>query len=150
MRPRRSGEGHDGHVDQPPRESGARLLDGAAAIEVVYHGDVGTDVLVRVSGEALGLAREHGVHHVLTDCSTMTSDPSVFSLYDLAALLGRLGVTEVYREAVLMSELPQLHPGFEIYENTMSNRGLTVRCFRHRDKALSWLTDRDDDAQSNR
>ena len=119
--------------------SSAHLLAEPPAIEVVYSGAVTTAVLSEVSGAALGLARENDVWHVLTDCRDMSSDPSVFSLYDLAALLGQLGVSDRYREAVVVPASVEMRESFEFYENTMVNRGLDVRCFRGRDEAAAWL-----------
>ena len=118
--------------------SSARLLDDPTVIEVVYAGVVTAETLAEVPAAALALAREHDVWHVLTDCSEMTSDPSIFSLYDLAALLSQLGVAARYREAVVLSTTSE-RDGFEFYENTMVNRGLEVRCFRDRRDALVWL-----------
>ena len=126
---------HDGGTT-----SGSRAwLRDDAALEVVYDGAVDAQVLTAVSGQALALGQEHDVWHVLTDCSRMTSDPSVFSLYDLAALLAQLGVSQHYREAIVLPDDPVLREGFEFYENTMANRGLEVRCFRERAVAVAWL-----------
>lgn len=118
---------------------GARLLDDPRAIEVVYVGAVTAEVLAGTAAEALALARENDVWRVLTDCRGMSSDPSVFSLYDLAALLSQLGVATRYREAVVTPGSSALDEGFEFYENTMVNRGLQARCFRNRDDAVAWL-----------
>jgi hypothetical protein len=117
----------------------AQLLDDPRVIEVVYSGAATAAVLAEVSGTALALAREHDVWRVITDCRDMTSDPSVFSLYDLAALLSQLGVASRYREAVVLPPTSDMRDGFEFYENTMVNRGLVVRCFRERDDAVAWL-----------
>jgi hypothetical protein len=119
--------------------SSAALRDDPRRIEVVYAGDVTAEVLAGTAGEALTLARENDEWHVLTDCRGMSSDPSIFSLYDLAALLSQLGVAGRYREALVTPESSALDEGFEFYENTMVNRGLQVRCFRSRDDAIGWL-----------
>jgi hypothetical protein len=110
-------------------------------VEVHYSGDVIPDDLTSVAAEAFTLAQKIGTFHVLTDCSAMTSNPSVFTLYDLASTIEQLGLARVYREAVIISEDRSHENGFEFYENAMVNRGLSVRRFRHRDDALAWLAE---------
>ena len=110
-------------------------------LEVRYSGAVVPDDLTSVAAEAFALAQENGTFHVLTDCSDMTSNPSIFTLYDLASTVEHLGLARVYREAVVVSQDRAHDAGFEFYENTMVNRGLSVRRFRHRDDALAWLGD---------
>jgi hypothetical protein len=110
-------------------------------VEVHYSGAVIPDDLTSVTAEAFALAQENGTFHVLTDCSTMTSNPSVFTLYDLASTIEHLGLARVYREALVESEDRSHETEFEFYENTMVNRGLSVRRFRHREDALAWLAE---------
>ena len=112
-------------------------------VEVRYSGAVVPDDLTIVAAEAFALAQENGIFHVLTDCSAMTSNPSIFKLYDLASTIEQLGLARVYREAVLVSEDRSHEHEFQFYENTMVNRGLSVRRFRRRDDALAWLADVD-------
>jgi hypothetical protein len=121
----------------------ATFCDDPVRVEVRYSGAVVPDDITSVAAEALALAQENGTFHVLTDCTAMTSNPSVFTLYDLASTIEQLGLARVYREAVVVSEDRSHETEFEFYENTMVNRGLSVRRFRRHEEARSWLADAD-------
>ena len=64
-----------------------RLLDSPRCIEVRYFATVTGDDVATGLREGFALAVEHDLWHILTDTSELTSDPSVFALYDVATQL---------------------------------------------------------------
>lgn len=117
----------------------ARLLDDPRCIEVRYFGSVDSDDVGAALREGLALAAEHDLWLVLTDTSQLTSDPSVFALYDLAGQLAELGVARRYREALVAPQSADSLETARFYEDAMVNRGLTAKVFAHRADAEAWL-----------
>jgi hypothetical protein len=118
-----------------------RLLDSPRCIEVRYVGNVTADDVATGFREGLDLAVEHDVWHILTDTSELTSDPSVFTLYDLATQISDAGVAHRYREALVAPPGADSLEGARFYEDAMVNRGLLARVFGSRLEAEAWLVE---------
>jgi hypothetical protein len=116
-----------------------RLLEAPRCIELLYVGEVTDDDVRAGLAEGTRLAQEHHVWHVLTDTSELTSDPSVFALYDVAASVAAAGVAGIYREAVVAPRETPTLTSTRFYEDAMVNRSLTVRVFTDRAEAEAWL-----------
>jgi hypothetical protein len=121
--------------------STVRVLDGPRCIEARYFGDVTVDDLATALRDALALAHEHDLWLFLADTSELTSDPSVFALYDIATKISDVGVTRRFREAVVAPPGSASLESAQFYEDAMVNRGLVARVFGSRDDAERWLVD---------
>ena len=122
-----------------------RLLEDPPCIEATYFGDVTPEDLVRALDGAFELARQHGIWLFLADTSQLTSDPSVFALYDVAAQLSDAGVARRYREALVAPPGADSLETAKFYEDTMVNRGLMAKVFATRAEAEAWLVEQDRD-----
>ena len=122
-----------------------RLLEDPPCIEATYFGDVTPEDLVRALDGAFELARQHGIWLFLADTSQLTSDPSVFALYDLATQLSDAGVARRYREALVAPPGADSLETARFYEDAMVNRGLLARVFATRAEAEAWLVQQERD-----
>lgn len=119
----------------------ARVLDSPRCIEIRYFGVVTADDVALGLGEGLRLAHENDLWLVLADTSELTSDPSVFALYDVATQLSEAGIAPRYREAVVARPGEDSFETARFYEDTMVNRGLITRVFTERGQAEAWLVE---------
>jgi len=116
-----------------------RLVDSPRCIEVRYFGEVTPADLVTALDAAFALAREEDLWFILADTSELTSDPSVFALYDVAAQIADAGIARRYREAVVAPPGAASADSARFFEDATVNRGLIARVFGDRDAAESWL-----------
>ncbi len=116
-----------------------RLLDDPVCIEVCYFGDVTPADLITALDAVFALAREEDLWLILADTSELTSDPSVFALYDVAAQIADAGVARRFREAVVAPPDAASADSARFFEDAMVNRGLFARVFGDRDAAAAWL-----------
>jgi hypothetical protein len=87
----------------------------------------------------LALAAEKGALLFLGDVSALPNSASAIDVYELAAMLDRLGVDRRMREALVVSP-DSTHAGsFDFYVTATSNRGLQVRLFGTIEEAKEWL-----------
>lgn len=120
-----------------------RLVESPRCIEVRYFGTVTGDDVTTGLREGFALAVEHDLWNILTDTSELTSDPSVFSLYDVATQLSDAGVARRYREALVAPPGADSLETARFYEDAMVNRGLLARVFASRAEAEAWLAEQD-------
>lgn len=118
-----------------------RLLDTPVCIEARYFGVVTPEDLTTAFDGAFALMREHDIWLILADTSELTSDPSVFDLYDVAAQIAHAGIARRFREAVVAPPGAQSEESARFFEDAMVNRGLVARVFTDRDAAAAWLTE---------
>ena len=123
----------------------ARLLDSPRCIEVRYFGTVTGDDVATGLRDGFALAVENDLWHILTDTSELTSDPSVFALYDVAAQISDAGVARRFREAVVAPPGAQSEESAKFFEDAMVNRGLLARVFATRAEAEAWLVQQERD-----
>jgi hypothetical protein len=116
-----------------------RLLDDPACIEVRFFGDVTPADLNTAFEAVLALAREEDLWLILADTSELTSDPTVFALYDVAAQVADAGVARRFREAVVAPPGAASADSARFFEDAMVNRGLVARVFGDRVAAEAWL-----------
>lgn len=116
-----------------------RLVESPRCIEVRYFGTVTGDDVTTGLREGFALAVEHDLWNILTDTSELTSDPSVFALYDVAAQIADAGVARRFREAVVAPPGAASADSARFFEDAMVNRGLLARVFGDRDAAAVWL-----------
>lgn len=63
----------------------------------------------------------------------------VADLYFLADALAAAGNVPQFREALLLPSLPDSIEHVRFWETTCANRGLNVRLFDNRQRAIDWL-----------
>jgi hypothetical protein len=120
-----------------------RLVDSPRCIEVRYFGTVTADDVATGLRDGFELAVENDLWSILTDTSELTSDPSVFALYDVATQLSDAGVARRYREALVAPPGADSLETARFYEDAMVNRGLLARVFASRAEAEAWLHEQD-------
>lgn len=118
-----------------------RVLDEPRCVEVRYVGVVTADDVATGLRDGFALALEHDLWLILTDTAELTSDPSVFALFDLATQLSEAGVARRYREALVAPPGAESFATARFYEDAMVNRGLTARVFATRAEAEGWLAE---------
>jgi hypothetical protein len=95
--------------------------------------------LITALDDVFALAREEDLWLILADTSELTSDPSVFALYDVAAQIADAGVARRFREAVVAPPGAASADSARFFEDAMVNRGLVARVFGSRGAAETWL-----------
>jgi hypothetical protein len=108
-------------------------------IETMYAGNLTPDELSDAVMETLSLIRAHDVMLLLADCTTLEGGHSISDLYGLADAVLKTGLAHRIKEAVLLPEIPDTEERVRFWETTCFNRGITVRIFDDRQKALDWL-----------
>lgn len=110
-----------------------------AVVETEFRDDLSpTDLVAAVHG-AVAVARNHGTHLFLADCTCLTGVYSVFDLFALAESLHEFGLPRGSREALIMPSAPGAAFDAEFWETVCRNRGFDVRRFAAREQALAWL-----------
>ncbi len=97
-------------------------------IETLYTGRMTAAELTHAVTETLAAVRDHGRTRLLAD------------LYFVGEMVQKAGLGSAgLREAVLLPVLPEAADNARFWETTASNRGMVVRLFDDRGKALAWL-----------
>lgn len=111
-----------------------------AVVETVFAGLVRPEELRGAFEASMAKAREFGVMWFLADCSCLEGGHTILDLYGLVESLDAVPRSLGFREAILMPSLAGAAEDVRAYETFCVNRGLPVRIFGERDKALAWLT----------
>jgi len=111
-----------------------------AAVEIIYSGVVDRTELEASYVVTFELASASDTWHVLCDLSDLTGGHSFFDLYALVTSVSNLGLGSRFREALLVTEHPELLERARFWETASVNRGVAARAFTDRDTALAWLS----------
>jgi hypothetical protein len=112
----------------------------ASHAEAVYFGTLTAADLEAAAREIMALMQGSNTMLLLADCTGVVGGHSVFDLYALADWL-RTYAPRV-REAVVLPTLDLAAENVRFWETTCRNRGLAVRIFNDRERALEWLYDK--------
>jgi hypothetical protein len=108
-------------------------------IEMVVDGLLTGDEGAEAMTTGLELSQLHGVWNTLADFTHMRQTAPASDIVALAATLARMGVEDVWQEAVILPSDPTTAVWVQLWEAAAVNRGLRVKSFRDRDAALEWL-----------
>jgi hypothetical protein len=116
-----------------------RYLDDDGIVFTEYIPPTTPPELAEIVQANLALAAEKGALLFLGDVSALPDSSSAFDVYELAAMLDRLGVDRRMREALVVGADPAHGGSFDFYVTATSNRGLKVRLFGTIEEAKEWL-----------
>jgi len=120
-------------------ESHVALACDLPIVEAKFVGLVGRDELFRIVSQGLELARTHGVHRHLVDCTELEGGHSLADLFNIAKTIVESPARGLFREALLSRPGSPVDHEISFFQTTARNRGLDVRCFAAREEAVAWL-----------
>jgi hypothetical protein len=109
-------------------------------VEEAFTGSVTPQELQDSFRQVISAARERGFSRILSDCSSLKGGHSVFDLFVLADDLKAESIAHTLKQAVILPEDREAAGLVRFWETTCSNRGIRVRIFEDRQKAIDWLT----------
>ena len=110
-------------------------------IAIRYDGMVDRNALMESLGQASHLAKEKNTYRFLTDCSRMAADGHTLTdvFFGIKAVTESIPRIASYREAILRPRGAEADKLVSFWETTRHNRGLNIRIFDDRERALDWL-----------
>lgn len=108
-------------------------------VETRCCGEVGVADYKAAALATLDHAPVEGCHRLLMDCTALTGGYSVPDLYQLADVVVVAGLEAKTREAVLIPAGADMEAATRFWAANAHKRGLEVKVFNDRSRALSWL-----------
>ena len=121
------------------------MMDMPKAVSVKATGPMKLVLIKQIAAEALAQAASRNVHQFLVDDREMVPELSTLEIYELPAMLERMGLGKRDRAAVVHSKTSPQAMDFRFFEDTARNRGFRIRLFTGMAEALKWLRKRDDE-----
>jgi hypothetical protein len=118
-----------------------RAVQESSFLEVVFTGAVTPKELQAASKQSLSIAREKGLTRLLSDCSAFKGGHSVFDLFTLANDLKAESIALVLKQAIILPGNQEAADLVRFWETTCANRGILVRIFDDRQRAVDWLVE---------
>jgi hypothetical protein len=115
------------------------LTPAHAIIEVTHSGEITASDLRKSGTEALTIAREQGIWHLLTDCSATTKVPGAIDVLNLIELVDQVELDAGFRQALIWPDDAEARLGFDFWRTVEANHGMHARAFGDRDAAIDWL-----------
>jgi hypothetical protein len=115
------------------------LTPAHAIIEVTHTGEITASDLRASGKQALGIAREQGIWHLLTDCSGATKVPGAIDVLNLVGLVDHVELDKGFRQALIWPHDAEARLGFDFWRTVEANHGLHAKAFGDRDAAIAWL-----------
>lgn len=115
------------------------LTPAHAIIEVTHSGEITASDLRKSGTEALTIARDQGIWHLLTDCSAATKVPGAIDVLNLIELVDQVELDAGFRQALIWPQDDEARLGFDFWRTVEANHGLHARAFGDRDAAIAWL-----------
>jgi len=110
-------------------------------LEVCYEGLLtGADLFDAGRASMAALLKQERPR-MLADCTALEGGHSIFDLYELADAIMASGLAPTLREAILTPTLPMPAETVRFWETMCFNRGIQVRIFTDRQRALEWLSE---------
>jgi hypothetical protein len=117
-----------------------RILETLGIVETTFSGVCGPEAVEEGARASIAAANENDMHRFLADCTELDTGASPLELYKLTELYKRLPLPINTVEAVLIPKNPDAAEGMGLYETMSLNRGVRVRIFDDREKAIKWLS----------
>ena len=108
-------------------------------IEVVVEGSMTDPDSMDLVTRGMRLQHEEGYLLGLVDASLLTQKAVPALVIQVADHLRDIGVPAGWKQAVLRPRDLDAAMAVDLWEAAANNRGLTVKVFRDREQALSWL-----------
>ncbi len=114
---------------------------GSEIVEVIYSGTIPPPELAAVVKQLLDRLEKKERVRMLTDLTTLVGGHSIVDLYVLVDEIHRRGLAGRYREAIILPKAAATAEMAGFWETACTNRGIEVRLFTDRAKAMAWLVD---------
>ena len=101
-----------------------------------YSGTLNIDAVKQYASQTLKLSEEYGCKRSLIDLLEAEPRFSITEIYNLPRVMLDIGIGSEWRRAILISGLTD---DYYFYETVSVNRGLAVKMFTDKEKALKWL-----------
>ena len=108
-------------------------------IEVTHSGEITASDLRASGKQALTIAREQDIWHLLTDCSAATKVPGAIDIINLIGLVDQVQLDAGFRQALIWPDDAEARLGFDFWRTVEANHGLHAKAFGDRDAAIAWL-----------
>lgn len=108
-------------------------------IETCYEGALSPKDLSDAVAKTMAIACTREEQFLLADCTALEGGHSLFDLYALVDVLLASGIAHTLKEAVLLPTITETAEKVRFWETTCLNRGIEVRTFTDRQRAIEWL-----------
>ena len=108
-------------------------------IEVSYKGDISQKDLFDAFYAVYGLVTENNTAKILADCTEMKAGHTLFDLFSLIERVKMEDMAYAIKEALVIKPEQIENGNISFWETACKNRGLNVKIFEEREKALEWL-----------
>lgn len=108
-------------------------------VDICFCGMVPPEELALAGAESLRVGTEAKCRALLADCTAMEGGHTLTDLYRLIDELVESGVSQKFKEAVLMPKAAAAAGAAQFWETACVNRWMEVRLFEDRALALAWL-----------
>jgi hypothetical protein len=108
-------------------------------IDTVLVGRVTIDEMKETIRESIQMARDHDTHRFLVDCCSLTKGGTIVQLYSLGDFYLEIDVMPGTKQAIVLSNTPEIQRDIRFYETATRNRGFDVQLFTDRSTAIAWL-----------
>ena len=115
------------------------LTPAHAVIEVTHTGEITASDLRTSGKQALTIARDQDIWHLLTDCSGATKVPGAIDILNLIGLVDQVELDKGFRQALIWPDDAETRLGFDFWRTVEANHGMHARAFGDRDAAIAWL-----------
>ena len=115
------------------------LTPAHAIIEVTHTGEITASDLRTSGKQALTIARDQDIWHLLTDCSGATKVPGAIDILNLIGLVDQVELDKGFRQALIWPDDAEARLAFDFWRTVEANHGLHARAFGDRDAAIAWL-----------
>lgn len=111
-------------------------------VEIQFKGTVSPGELQAAFQETMKTCVDHDLFMILADCTELRGGHSLIDLYGLVDALLSTGLAHKIKEAVVMPEPGDSWERVRFWETSCLNRGIRVRIFPDRSKAMEWLAEK--------
>jgi hypothetical protein len=115
------------------------LTPAHAIIEVTHSGEITASDLRASGKQALTIAQEQDIWHLLTDCSAATKIPGAIDVINLVGLVDQVQLDAGFRQALIWPDDAEARLAFDFWRTVEANHGLHAKAFGSRDAAIAWL-----------
>jgi hypothetical protein len=115
------------------------LTPAHAIIEVTHTGEIKASDLRESGKQALAIAQDQGIWHLLTDCSGATKIPGAIDVLNLVSLVDKVDLDTDFRQALIWPLDADARLAFDFWRTVEANHGLRAKAFGSRDAAIAWL-----------
>jgi len=116
-----------------------KFLGEKGIVSIENRGELTYDELIEQTKEAINLGHENNSRLFLTDFSHVKVQTSMMEVFQFPEIYEQLGMNQMSKIAVLVSETELKTEELKFYETICLNRGWQIKIFLQKEPAIEWL-----------